>query len=102
MDEHALERLEYGKVLDRIASRCMLAMGAAAVRSLRPTSDAEEIRTRAERVAEAAGLVRDGHDFAVERFEDPCIDLAVRESAYVGQNRIGSQFGSDGIGKPWI
>jgi len=90
MDEHALERLEYGKVLDRIASRCMLAMGAAAVRSLRPTSDAEEIRTRAERVAEAAGLVRDGHDFAVERFEDPSslLERAAVEGSALGPDEL--------------
>ncbi|MFO8012397.1 MAG: endonuclease MutS2 [Phycisphaerae bacterium] len=71
MDDHTFERLEYGKVLDRIAGRCMLAMGAAAARSLRPAPDREAIRTRAQRVAEAAAVLRAGHDFGVERFDDP-------------------------------
>ncbi len=71
MDDHALERLEYGKVLDRIAAGCVLAMGAEAARSLRPSTEAETIRTRAERVAQAAAFLRDAHDFAVERFADP-------------------------------
>ena len=71
MDNHTLERLEYGKVLDRIAGRCMLAMGAEAARSLRPTAEAEAIRTRAQRVAEAAGALAADHDFGVERFADP-------------------------------
>jgi len=71
MDDHTLERLEYGKVLDRIADRCMLAMAAEAARSLRPAAEAEAIRTRARRVAEAAGVLRAGRDFGVERFDDP-------------------------------
>ena len=71
MDDHTLERLEYGKVLDRIAGRCMLAMGAAAARALRPAAEAETIRTRAQRVTETAAVLRAGHDFAVERFDDP-------------------------------
>ena len=83
MDDHTLERLEYGKVLDRIASRCMLAMGAAAARSLRPTADLEKIRTRAQRVSEAAALIDAGHDFAVERFDDPAslLDRAAIEGS---------------------
>jgi len=71
MDTHTLERLEYDKVLDRLAARCKLPMGVAVARGLRPTSDLEAIRTRAQRVAEAAGVLRHGHDFGVERFEDP-------------------------------
>jgi len=71
MNDHTLERLEYGKVLDRIAGRCVLPMGAEAARSLRPTADLEKIRTRAQRVAEAAAVIEAGHDFAVERFDDP-------------------------------
>ena len=83
MDDHTLERLEYGKVLDRIAGRCMLAMGARAARSLRPTPDVEAIRTRAQRVAEAAAVLRAGHDFPGERFDDPstALDRAAVEGA---------------------
>jgi len=71
MDAHTLERLEFGKVLDRIAAGCMLPLGAAAVRALAPLTDAEGIRTRADRIGEAAAILDQGHDFAVERFEDP-------------------------------
>jgi len=71
MDDHTLARLEYGKVLEAIAGRCMVAMGAAAARSLRPTAEAEAIRTRARRVGEAAGVLQAGQDFGVERFDDP-------------------------------
>ena len=71
MNAHALERLEFGKVLDRIAAGCMLPLGAAAVRALAPLTDAEGIRTRADRIGEAVAILDQGHDFAVERFEDP-------------------------------
>ena len=71
MDAHTLERLEFGKVLDRIAAGCMLPLGAAAVRALSPLTDAEGIRTRADRIGEALAILDQGHDFAVERFEDP-------------------------------
>ena len=71
MDSHTLERLEFGKVLDRIAAGAMLSLGAAAVRALRPTTDLELVRTRSDRIAEGAAILGAGHDFAVERFEDP-------------------------------
>ena len=71
MNAHTLERLEFGKVLDRIAAGCMLPLGAAAVRALAPLTDAEGIRTRADRIGEAVAILDQGHDFAVERFEDP-------------------------------
>jgi DNA mismatch repair protein MutS2 len=71
MDAHTLERLEYGKVLDRIAAGAMLSLGGAAARALRPTTDLELVRTRSERMAEGAAILSAGHDFAVERFEDP-------------------------------
>jgi len=71
MDKHTLERLEFGKVLDRIAAGCMLPLGAAAVRAIVPLTDPERIRTRADRVAEATAVLASGNDFAPERFEDP-------------------------------
>jgi len=71
MEAHTLERLEYGKVLDRIAVGTMLALGGAAVRAMQPTTDLEAIRTRSERIDEGAAILRGGHDFGVERFEDP-------------------------------
>jgi len=71
MDDHTLERLEFFKVLDRIAAECVLPMGAEAARCLRPVSDAAEVAARATRVAEAAALLEAGRDFPVERFDDP-------------------------------
>jgi len=65
MDSHTLERLEFGKVLDRIAAGAMLSLGAAAVRALRPTTDLELVRTRSDRIAEGAAILGAGHDFAV-------------------------------------
>ena len=84
MDAHTLERLEFGKVLDRIAAGAMLSLGAAAARALAPTTDLELIRTRSERMAEGAAILAAGHDFAVERFEDPAAIFdraAVEDSA---------------------
>jgi DNA mismatch repair protein MutS2 len=71
MDAHTLERLEFGKVLDRIAAGAMLSLGAAAARAVVPATDLELIRTRSDRMAEGAALLDAGHDFLVERFEDP-------------------------------
>jgi len=71
MDAHTLERLEFGKVLDRIAGLCTLSLGAEGVRALRPTDEAARIETRSQRIAEGAAILADGHDFSVERFEDP-------------------------------
>lgn len=83
MDYHTIERLEFGKVLDRIASGAMLAAGVQAVRDLRPTADVEALRTRAGRIAEGVAVFEDGHDFAVERFDDPAalLDRAGIEGA---------------------
>jgi DNA mismatch repair protein MutS2 len=71
MDEHTLARLEFAKVLDRIAAGAMLSMGAQAARDMRPMTDLAPIRTRSERIAEGAAVLAGGNDFAVERFEDP-------------------------------
>jgi len=71
MDAHTLERLEFGKVLDRIASGCMLPLGAAAARAIVPQADPERIRTRADRIAEGMTALATGNDFPPERFEDP-------------------------------
>ncbi|MBE3069268.1 MAG: hypothetical protein IMZ66_03425, partial [Planctomycetes bacterium] len=83
MDNHTLERLEFAKVLNRIASGAMLATGAQAARDLRPTADVEALRTRAGRIAEGVAVFEAGHDFAVERFDDPAdlLDRAGIEGA---------------------
>ena len=71
MDTHTLERLEFGKVLDRIAAGAMLAMGAAAVHAMTPTTDPGLIGTRSGRIREGQTILEEAHDFAVERFDDP-------------------------------
>lgn len=50
MSEHALEVLEFGRVLERIAGRTACASGAARVRALRPLTDAEAVRRELGRV----------------------------------------------------
>jgi len=71
MDARTLERLEFGKVLDRIAGGCMISLGAGAVRALEPTADLEAVRTRSGRIAEGAAILAAGGDFGIERFDDP-------------------------------
>jgi len=71
MDARTLERLEFRKVLDRIAGGCMISLGADAVRALEPTADLEQVRTRSGRIAEGAAILAAGGDFGIERFDDP-------------------------------
>jgi DNA mismatch repair protein MutS2 len=71
MDARTLERLEFRKVLDRIAGGCMISLGAGAVRALEPTADLEQVRTRSGRIAEGAAILDGGGDFGLERFDDP-------------------------------
>jgi len=71
MDAHTLERLEFEKVLERIAALAMLSLGADGVRALRPTDDLDRVRTLSGRIAEGMAVLGQGHDFSVERFEDP-------------------------------
>ena len=90
MDQHTLERLEFGKVLERIAAGAMLAMGAAAVRALAPTGDLNVIRTRSDRTGEGAAVLQHGEDFAVERFEDPqnLLDRAAIEDSALAPTEL--------------
>ncbi|HUS45398.1 MAG TPA: endonuclease MutS2 [Phycisphaerae bacterium] len=84
MNEHTLERLEFGKVLERIAAQAQLGLGADAVRALRPTTDLEAIRTRAGRIAEAVQVFEKGETFGVDAFEDPAAFLeraAIQDAA---------------------
>ncbi|MBM4017340.1 MAG: endonuclease MutS2 [Planctomycetes bacterium] len=92
MDAHTLERLEFGKVLDRIAAGCMLGLGAAAARALVPLTDREAIRTRADRIGEAMAILAAGHDFSVERFEDPAalFDRAAIEDSALAPAELGT------------
>ena len=71
MNDHALARLEFDKVLDRLAARAVTSLGQAAVRALRPEASLEAVETRAARIAEGKALLDAGHDFSLERFDDP-------------------------------
>ena len=71
MDAHTLERLEFEKVLERIAGLAVLSLGADGVRALRPTEDLDRVRTLSERIAQGMAVLGQGHDFSVERFENP-------------------------------
>ena len=90
MDAHTLERLEYAKVLDRIAAHAMLPQGVAAVHALAPQPDHEAVRTRADRIAEGIAILGQGHDFGVERFEDPTslLDRAAIEGAALAPQEL--------------
>ncbi|HUU31261.1 MAG TPA: endonuclease MutS2, partial [Phycisphaerae bacterium] len=77
MDAHTLERLEFGKVLERIAARARLGLGAAAAQGLRPMPGAAGVETRARRIGDAMGALDRDLAFGVEPFEDPA-DLLAR------------------------
>jgi DNA mismatch repair protein MutS2 len=77
MDAHTLERLEFGKVLERIAARARLGLGAEAARRLRPAPDAAAVETRSARIRDAMAVLDAGGAFGVEPFEDPA-DLLAR------------------------
>ena len=77
MDAHTLERLEFGKVLERIAARARLGLGAEAVRRLRPAPDAAGVETRSARIRDAMAALDRDLAFGVEPFEDPA-DLLAR------------------------
>jgi len=77
MDDHTLERLEFGKVLERIAARARLGLGAEAARRLRPAPDAAAVETRSARIRDAMAALDAGGAFGVEPFEDPA-DLLAR------------------------
>jgi len=54
---HALEVLEYAKVLDRLAQRCETEIGAALARGLEPSTDRNEVQRRMELTQEAYALL---------------------------------------------
>ena len=90
MDAHTLERLEFEKVLDRIAALCVLSLGAEGARALRPADDLEHIKTRSQRIAEGVAILAAGHDFGVERFDDPkaVLDRARIEGTALGPDEL--------------
>jgi DNA mismatch repair protein MutS2 len=85
VDAHSLDRLEFGKVLERIAALAMMSLGADAARALRPSPDADAARTRSERIADGVAILADEKDFPVERFDDPSdlLDRAAVEDAFL-------------------
>ncbi len=64
MNEHALEVLEFGRVLDRIAARASSELGRDAIRALRPTTERAFLEDELGRVSETLRLIREGDGWA--------------------------------------
>ena len=98
MDARTLERLEFRKVLDRIAAGCMISLGADAVRALEPTADLEQVRTRSGRIAEGAAILEAGGDFGLERIYEQGILPLRREAQEARMARMHEDRGAWFIG----
>ena len=66
----ALEALEVAAVLDRVAGHAVGELGAAAVRSRRPSADLAWIRAELATVGQVAGLIRSADGVTAERVPD--------------------------------
>lgn len=64
MTAHALEVLEFGRVLDRVASRAASEPGRARIRALRPSSDPEFVHRELGRVTAVQRFVEDRPEWA--------------------------------------
>lgn len=68
--DRALGELDYARVLETIARRCMTASGSEAVRSLMPIYSSDVLRQELERVDECLRLVLSAETVPLDRFED--------------------------------
>jgi len=68
--ERALEELEFARVLEAVARRCITHAGADMVRTLRPLSDPERLRTELERTDECLRLLLSAEVIPLDRHED--------------------------------
>lgn len=77
INSDSLKKLEFGKVLDRIARFANSEATIAAVTSLVPMSDLNDIMLRFGRIEEIRGLSRQGVPLRLSRFEDilPALEL---------------------------
>ncbi|MEY3386829.1 MAG: hypothetical protein RIR53_1640 [Bacteroidota bacterium] len=66
----SLDELDYGRILEAIARRCLTSTGSEAVRRLEPTYQTEVLRRELERVDECLRIVLAGETVPLERFED--------------------------------
>ena len=72
----ALDTIEFGAVLERVAAHAVGPLGAARVRERRPTREVEWIRLELARVGEVAGLFRRGDGLLAEPVPDVTRALA--------------------------
>ncbi len=70
MSRHALEVLEFARVLDRVAQRASCALGADRIRSLAPSSDAEAVRGELARVGAAMRFVEEKPSWGLPTIPD--------------------------------
>ena len=68
--ERALEELEFSRVLDAVARRCITHAGADVVRSLRPLYDPDRLRTELDRTDECLRLLLAAEVIPLDRYED--------------------------------
>ena len=74
--DDALDTIEFGAVLERVAGHAVGPLGAASVRGRRPTGNVEWIRLELTRVGEVAGLFRRGDGLLAEPVPDVTRALA--------------------------
>lgn len=99
MNDHALEVLEFERVLERVAQRAASEPGRARTRSLRPSSDPASVRRELDRVTAVQRLVEDRPEWApgpipdvTEEMAQLRVDGAVLEP--IGLHRIGVLLGT--------
>lgn len=68
--DRALGELDYARVLETIARRCMTSSGSDAVRALMPIYTSDDLRHELERVDECLRLVLSAETVPLDRFED--------------------------------
>ncbi|MCU0627012.1 MAG: Smr/MutS family protein [Gemmatimonadaceae bacterium] len=76
MNPHALSVLEFARVLDVVADRAATPLGAAAVRALAPTTDAEWLAAEHSRIAAMRALLASEGSWAPEPLVDVRMPLA--------------------------
>ena len=72
----ALETIEFGSVLELVASHAVGELGAERVRDRKPTDDLGWIQDELNRVEEVAGLLRRGDQLLAEPIPDVALTLA--------------------------
>ncbi len=68
--EHALEVIEYGRVLELVADRATSELGAERIRALRPTADPDAVRRALDAAEEMLAFVREAETWGPPRIPD--------------------------------